>query len=167
MIVELILRWLHILSAILLAGGVFFQRFALVPGLSGLDAEQRETIYQPIRRFWSKCVRAAAVFLFVSGLINAVNAIKAYEFAGPYHVLVLVKLILVFVILALMELLAGKSSAAQKIREKESFWLNISVLVVVVLVCLGGYMRSIERTPKPDDTDAAIVLPSENLKADV
>ena len=159
MILELLLRWLHIFSAILLAGGVFYQRAVLLPGLSNLDAEQSDAIRQSLRKFWSRCVRASAVFLFVSGLINAVSAIKAYEFAGPYHVLVLVKLILALAILMLAELLAGKTSAAQKIRENESFWLNVQVMLIVAVVCCGGYMRSIERTPKPADEDSAVVVP--------
>ena len=41
MLVELVLRWIHILSAIILVGGTFFMRFSLSPTLQAQDEGTR------------------------------------------------------------------------------------------------------------------------------
>ncbi len=58
-ILALVFRWLHIIPAILLAGGILFMRFALVPAAaeSSASAELRESI----RRRWSKLVMVSVL----------------------------------------------------------------------------------------------------------
>jgi uncharacterized membrane protein len=43
-IIALVMRWLHILSAIALMGGSIFMRFALHPALAALGAEQQKAL---------------------------------------------------------------------------------------------------------------------------
>ena len=59
-ILALVSRWLHIIPAILLTGGILFMRFALVPAVteSGDSAELRESI----RGRWSKLVMISVLF---------------------------------------------------------------------------------------------------------
>lgn len=159
MFLDLALRWVHILSAITLVGGVFFMKFALLPGLASLDAEQRTVTAAAVRKFWSKWVMASTGFLLISGIINVVRIIGTYgsNFEGPYHPMLGVKMLLAFAIFGLTAVLSGRSSTAEKLRQKESTWLSVNVLLAIAVVCVAGYMKSMERTPKSDvePTDTA------------
>ena len=48
----LVLRWAHVLAAIVALGAVIFARFGLLPALAELDEETRERIHDRIRRAW-------------------------------------------------------------------------------------------------------------------
>ena len=50
-ILNLAMRWLHIIPAIALVGGTLFMRFAVVPAYDQLDDEQREKIQESLLRF--------------------------------------------------------------------------------------------------------------------
>ncbi|MFC1758102.1 hypothetical protein ACFL2H_04955 [Planctomycetota bacterium] len=150
MFLELVLRWVHILSAITLVGGTIFMKYALLPGLKSLEAEQRETVAASIRGFWSKCVMATSGLLLISGFVNLFRIMKIYgtNFDGPYHAMVGIKMLLAFAIFALASILSGRSSNAQKLRQKESMWLNVNIGLAIAVVCIAGYMKSMDRTPK-------------------
>ncbi|MCA9211866.1 MAG: hypothetical protein KDB27_02280 [Planctomycetales bacterium] len=150
---DLVLRWVHILSAIALVGGAFFTKFAFVPGMSAIsDGVQREAVASQIRGKWSKVVMATSGLLLISGLINVMGIISTYgtNFDGPYHALVGIKLLLALAVFALSAILSGRSSTAQKLRQNESKWATINLLLAVAVVCVAGYMKSIDRTPKSD-----------------
>ena len=81
------------------------------------------------------------VELLVSGLYNAVTKIMAFELPPAYHMLVMVKLALGFVVFFIAALLSGRSEKAQKLREQEMKWLNILCASMLVLVLVAGYMK--------------------------
>ncbi|MCA9267641.1 MAG: hypothetical protein KDA41_04190, partial [Planctomycetales bacterium] len=49
---NLALRYLHIVGAMVLVGGVFYLRFAVTPMLAELDEPQREAVAASLRRKW-------------------------------------------------------------------------------------------------------------------
>lgn len=150
--VDLLLRWTHIFSAIALVGGVFFMRWSLVPALNCLDATSQEKIQAVIRQRWARVVMATSALLLFSGLINAVLAIKRYEFGGgTYHIFVALKLLLALVVFWLTATLSGRRATAERFQKNMSFWLNINILIATTLVCIAGGMKMSERTRKPDD----------------
>ena len=114
-------------------------RFALVPASNetGGAAELRESI----RRRWAKWVGISVLFLLVSGLYNAVTKIMAFDLPPTYHILVMVKLALGFVVFFVAALLSGRSENAQKLREQEMKWLNILCVIMLVLILVAGYMK--------------------------
>lgn len=156
MLIDLLLRWTHVLSAVALLGGSFFLRWTVVPALSTLAEEPRQALQQAMRRRWAGVVGVASGLLLISGLVNAVLMIKRYEFIGPlsgmYHMLVGVKLLLAFGVFTLAALLSGRSAAAERMRGQHTFWLNVTVALGVTLVCLGGLMKMIDRDAKPPAT---------------
>ena len=141
MVVDLLLRWIHILSAIILVGGTFYQRFALLPALASIQSSPKDEVAEACRGPWAKWVMATSGLLLLSGLVNAVGIIKQYELRGVYHGLVAVKLVVALAIFWISAMLAGRSSSAQKFREKITLWLTVNVVLSVSIVCLGGYMR--------------------------
>jgi len=138
-ILALASRWLHIIPAILLAGGILFMRFALVPAAneSTASAELRESI----RRRWSKLVMISVLFLLVSGLYNAAMKAIGFELSGLYNVLLLIKIVLALAVFYLTAVLSGRSAVAQKFRERETYWLNILCVLMIAIVLIAGYMK--------------------------
>ena len=137
----LLFRWLHIIPMAVLVGGTIFMRLALVPASNETDgaAEFREAI----RRRWAKWVGISVLFLLVSGLYNAVTKIMAFDLPSTYHMLVMVKLALGFIVFFIAALLSGRSEKAQRIREQELKWLNILCVTMLVLILVAGYMKLI------------------------
>ena len=135
----LLFRWLHIIPMAVLVGGTIFMRLALVPASNETDgvAEFREAV----RRRWAKWVGISVLFLLVSGLYNAVTKIMAFELPPTYHMLVMVKLVLGFVVFFIAARLSGRSEKAQKFREQEMKWLNILCVIMLVLILVAGYMK--------------------------
>ena len=135
----LLFRWLHIIPMAVLVGGTIFMRLALVPASNETDgaAEFREAI----RRRWAKWVGISVLFLLVSGLYNAVTNIMAFDLPSTYHMLVMVKLALGFVVFFIAALLSGRSEKAQKLREQEMKWLNILCAIMLILILIAGYMK--------------------------
>jgi hypothetical protein len=94
----------------------------------------------------------ASGVLLISGLINAVSTIVRNDFdGGTYHMLVAVKLLLALTIFWISARLVGRSSGAERFRQRLRFWLNVNVALAVLLVCIAGVMKLSTRTPKTID----------------
>lgn len=149
-IVSLLMRWMHILSAIALMGGTIFMRFALHPSLAALGADQQKALKAAVRGHWSKWVMASSGFLLISGIVNIVLFSQAKVVSGLYHPIVGVKMLLALVIMFIASLLVGRSANAEKFREKAVFWLNLNLVLAVVVVCIGGFLRTLHHPPKAE-----------------
>ena len=68
--VTLLLRWAHVLAAIVALGGLFFARFALVPAADELGRDTADRLHAGIRRRWLPWVIGAITLLLVSGLVG-------------------------------------------------------------------------------------------------
>lgn len=156
---DVVLRWMHVLSAITAAGGTFFARFALLPSLEEtLAPEQRQTLHAAIRRRWSKLVAASIAFLLVSGLVNFINAVRLYDLPKLYHPLFGVKFLLAMVVFFIASVLSGRSALAERFRREARKWLSINAVLVVLIVLISGVLKTAEKTKKPAQPAAATTL---------
>jgi hypothetical protein len=157
---DLVLRWLHILTAISLAGGVLFFPWVLRPALRELGDEPRRQLEGALQQRWARVVMLTSGILLITGLVNAVRLIIGHSFpGGQYHTLVALKLFLALAVFGLSALLAGRSAAAERMRAQGAAWWNVNVALVIVLVCLAGVMKTSERVPKPTRPPAAVGTP--------
>ena len=62
-LVNLLLRWAHVLAAIAAFGGLLFARFGVVPALAEVDAATRDRILADVASFVSSQVRTLPDFL--------------------------------------------------------------------------------------------------------
>lgn len=154
--VTFVTRLFHILPAVLLAGGILFMWSSMLPGFGTLDEESRKAAFNAVRGKWAKVVMLCSALLIVTGLYNAVQNIVAYEYATPYHVFVLLKLVLGIGIMFITAKLSGRSASAEKFREKMPFWMTINAALVVVLIVIATTMKVSDKTPKPPKDEAAI-----------
>jgi putative copper export protein len=142
---ELVLRWIHIFGAIILVGGVILMRCAYLPAMAENAAPKFASAF---RSRWSKLVMMSSGLLLISGLINFILVVKNYEVPGQYHMVFGIKFLLVFLVFFLSAALSGRSGLAEKLRQKEQMWLTVNLVLAVVVVCLAGFMKTTERTPK-------------------
>jgi uncharacterized membrane protein len=72
-------RWLHVISACLVIGGVLFIRFVLPGGLKLLPDTQHQQVLLTVRRRFKRVVHAAIFLLLVTGIYNTSLAWDKYE----------------------------------------------------------------------------------------
>jgi len=154
----LLLRWAHILAAIVAMGGLVFARFGLVPALADIDAATRDRIHDAIRRRWLPWVIGAITVLLATGLANFLifNArVKADpEFWGAtwmrqtsYHALFGAKFLLAMVVFYLASAFVGRGAGTQWVRNDRAKWLSVTLVLALAVVLLSGWMRQLHTGP--------------------
>lgn len=148
--VDLLMRIMHILGAVTLGGSMLFAGLAYVPAAARLADEQCREMFAALRPRWAMLVGIGTGLLLISGLYNAAMFSIRYELPSYYHALLGIKIVLGLVIFMLAALLAGRTGAAEKLRQKFSMWLGITILLVVAVVVLGAVMKLTPRVPKAE-----------------
>jgi putative copper export protein len=141
-VLYVVLRVLHILSAIIIVGGLFYAKIILVP--AGADP------YAGNRQVWARWVGIASLLLLVSGLINFMNNIGLAKEHGmrlppSYHMLFGIKFLLGLFVMFIAAILAGKTALADKFRRNMGWWLNIAWMASLAIVILGALLRTFPR----------------------
>ena len=138
--IGIISRILHILSAIILVGGLFYIRTILSP--AGVDA-----CFAGRRQVWAKWVGMATLFLLVSGfynffLINGAAKADGGKLPSTYHMLFGVKFLLGLLVMFVSAILAGKTEMAERFRGNMRKWLNIAWLAAMAIIVIAAFMRT-------------------------
>jgi len=162
--VLLILRYMHILGAIMLMGGTIFMRFALATVVAGLDGQTKANLHEQVRSRWSKFVMLAAGLLLISGIAN-LGLASQYKFDPvfglSYNMVVGIKFLLALPIFFFASLLAGRSATAKKFQANAVTWMNVNLALALVMVLIGGALKFVKREPKAEN--AAIMAPAEAI----
>ena len=159
----LIFRWLHVIPAIVMVGGVIFMRCCLVnsnateSGTSLFDAQEQT------RKRWGRLVMLSTLLILGSGLYNAAMKAIGFELSMVYNVLLMLKIVLALTIFFLVATLSGRSDRAKQFRQREAHWLNIVIVLMLAVVMIAGYMKfesaGFDKKVKDQDQQAQI-LPS-------
>jgi uncharacterized membrane protein len=143
----LVSRICHILGAVVLVGGLFYIR-SIIASPSGSPVDQ---LFGGRRAAWAKWVGIATVLLLVTGLFNYVLIMKQHErLASSYHMIAGLKMLAAIAVFLLAALLAGRTAAADALREKWRMWLGVCLVLGLVTVILGSVLRTYPRTRKAD-----------------
>jgi uncharacterized membrane protein len=156
-------RFLHIVGAIILVGGLFYLWAVVTPGNAALGPESAggdsvDHYFGGRRSTWAKWIGFASLILLATGLWNFVSMVTGNKLHFTYHMLAMLKIILALVLMMLAALLAGRTAAADSMRSKWRFWLTAALLVGIITVALGSVMRTYSRTPKLDKPAATEVI---------
>jgi putative copper export protein len=142
-------RVLHMLGAAILLGGLIYVRHVIQPPVPAGAGASADAYFGGKRARWAKWIGIATFLLLVSGLLNYFYILSAMDrMAKPYHMLAGIKILLSFVLFFLAALLAGKTAAAEKLREKFTTWLTICVLIGIAIVILGSVLRTFDHRRK-------------------
>ncbi len=157
----LVSRVLHVLSAVVLVGGVFYLRMVVAPGVPAGDAASADLWFAGRRSAWAKWVGIATLLLLVSGLFNYIRIIQTNEPLGPlYHALLGVKFLLAPVVFGLAAVIAGKSATADRLRQNMTKWLGVCLAAGLLTVALGSVVRSLPHVPKVDASQLVLIQPA-------
>jgi uncharacterized membrane protein len=152
----LLLRYLHILSAIALMGGTIFAYFAVAPSLGELSGTDSAKFHAALRTRWSKFVMIATGLLLVTGIANMLIYPMYFDLGdmrGQYSMWTGIKFLLALPIFFFAALLTGRSSLAQKIQANARTYLAINLLLALSMVLIGGALRFVDRHPKEDQLE--------------
>jgi uncharacterized membrane protein len=135
-------RWIHVGTVIVLVGGSVFMRFVLLPAASQLPEDQHDRLRDLVMSKWRKFAGIGIGLLLLSGFYNyIVVAIPLHRGDGLYAGLLGIKIILAFVVFFLVSALTGRSKRLEGIRENSSRWLSVTIILAAIIVAISGYVK--------------------------
>lgn len=160
--VTLLLRWAHILAAIVAMGALVFARFGVLPALGDFDPSTRERFHDSVRRRWLPWVIGAITVLLASGLANFLifnQRVKdapeiwgeGWMRAHAYHALFGAKFLLAMLAFYLASALVGRGDGTQWVRNDRGKWLSVTLGLMLAVVMLSGWMRQLHTGPNVAD----------------
>lgn len=158
----LIMRWIHIVSAVVVVGSIFFYWVALRPVLPRiLSEEQQDPFRTALMRRWKMLIHPSILFFLISGLYNYLAVTRFQHDDQPlYHILFGVKFLLAIVVFALALVATSTRAWSVNLRKSSGLW-GALVLTSLAVVLLGGYMKvmpkqTVVEIAEPDET--AVVM---------
>lgn len=136
-LIAVLSRWVHVGTAIVLLGGSVFQRFVVMPSARTLPEEEHKQLRERIMMRWKKFVMGGITLLIITGFYNYLST----KHAGPYHMLMGIKILLAFGVFFLASALTGRSAGLEPIRQNAGKWLGVLIALAAVVVAIGGYLR--------------------------
>jgi hypothetical protein len=141
LIVDLISRWVHVGTAIVLLGGTAFQWLVLRPAASQLPDAEHERLRELVMAKWRKIVGMGIGLLVLTGFYNYLGASNPSDVWKLYHPLVGMKILLAFAVFFLASALTGRSAAFAGIRKNSGTWIAVMLLLGTIIVAISGYLK--------------------------
>lgn len=153
-------RVFHVLSAIVLVGGLFYLRAVVTPAHgreesegannANTDSTSTDVLFGGRRASWAMWVGIASLLLLATGLFNFLQIVRLHERMGfVYHSVAGLKILSGLTLFILAAMLAGTSPAAQAMRRNWRAWLNVCLALGILTVVMGSFMRSFDHIKKP------------------
>ena len=142
-LLPLLMRWTHILSAIMMLGGALFMRFVLKGALASIPEVERATLAAAVRKRWKIFVMALTTLLLISGFYNYLMVTRfEHQGEGTYHMLFGIKFLLSLAVFTLAMFLIGGSGVARKAQANDKLFLTVLAVMGVGVVLIAGYMKA-------------------------
>jgi hypothetical protein len=129
------MRFLHILSAMLLAGGALAWRYGAIPAAEPLGDDLRRKAGDAMARAWRPFVLFGIAGILISGTYNLARKIATVPLPPAYHMVIGIKILLALHVLAVMYLVARPGN------EKRARQLTGVVFSAVLIVALSAVLR--------------------------
>src|SRR5258708_32707340 len=141
-------RWLHVIPACLIIGGVFFMRFVVPVGLGVVeDPAQRQVAYLRCRRVFKFVVHPSILLLLVSGIYNLLGNRDAYHRTLPMsHALLGLHVLLALAVFTIsLILLAGKEPPPTHRK-----WMMVNLVLLMFVVASASTLKWVrDHAPPP------------------
>lgn len=121
------MRFLHIVSAITLVGGVLAWRFAAIPATDALASETRDKVGNAMAAAWRPFLILAIAGLLISGTYNFLHKTGL---TPAYHAVFGIKIMLALHVFAAAYLATGAHNAK---RSRQLLGVAISGVTIVIL----------------------------------
>ncbi|MBI1345165.1 DUF2269 family protein [bacterium] len=158
---ELLSRWVHVGTAIVLLGGSVYTRFVLLPAARQLPDEAHQKLRELTVARWKKFVHGGILLLLLTGFYNYLAVAKPEAaFKKQYHMLMGIKILIALLLFVVASAMVGRSKAFDRMRQNPKRALGLIVLLGAVIVCISGYLR-VQGTKAIRQASEAVVAPAE------
>ncbi|HPK04201.1 MAG TPA: hypothetical protein PLS90_17280 [Candidatus Sumerlaeota bacterium] len=139
----LLMRWLHILAAVVAIGGAFYLRFLVLPvAARQLGAEDFAKLRQALGERWRFFVHGAVALLLISGLYNYLAVTRVQHAGQPlYHMLFGIKFLLALIVFFVAEALVSSRGWSKGLRAQARLWLGLLLGVALLVILIAGVMK--------------------------
>ena len=146
LIIDIVSRITHVLTAITLVGGSLFTLLVLMPAAKELADDAHNQLAASITGRWKRFVHGGVLLFLVTGFYNYFRAIPSHKGDSLYHALVGTKILLALGIFFLAAALVGRSAKLEPIRKNRATWLKVLVLLAITVVSISGFVK-VRRIP--------------------
>lgn len=160
-LLDILLRWIHVMSVIVLLGGSFFLRFVLMPAAKVLPDVEQGALQQRLGIRWKRLVTMMVALIFLTGLYNFFARIRSVKLEPTYHMLFGLKFLLAMIVFTIASALVGRSKAFERVREHAGLWITINLAIAATIIFISGILKSYQGTPKPVSPTTSIAAPAE------
>lgn len=160
---DVVFRWMHIGSVIVLLGGSVFVRFVLMPACDPLPEADHAALRQRVIGRWRIFVHALIGLLLISGIYTMVMKIRVTP--PVWHMMFGIKLLLAVAVFVIASGLVGRSKAFQPMRDNAKLWIGINVTLAALIVMVSGVMRYLPpKKPKEPAKVAIVERPADSVR---
>lgn len=133
-------RWLHIITACIAVGGVFFMRIVLPLGIISLDPEPRQAVFLRCRRIFKMVIHPAILLFLISGIYNTFKVWDQYkQTPGLTHGLWGMHVLLALIVFGIaLVLLAGKEPP-----KSYKAWMTGNLVLLMFIVAAASTLKYI------------------------
>ncbi|MFQ5732929.1 MAG: hypothetical protein ACE5KM_13395 [Planctomycetaceae bacterium] len=141
-VLNVLFRWIHVGTAIVVLGGSVFVRFVLMPAAEQLPDAEHDTLRQHAMGRWRKFVGIGVGLFLISGFYNyLVVSVPNHKGDKLYHPLVGTKILLAFAVFFLASALTGRAAAFEGIRKNSKRWMLVMILLAGIIVAISGVLK--------------------------
>jgi uncharacterized membrane protein len=145
LILTIVVRWVHILAAVIAIGGLFNMRFVLMPAVrEALSDEEHQRLRKSVMSRWSRIVNIAIGVLLLTGFYNFFTiGLEKSQGAPIYSMLFGIKFLLALAVFFISSALVGKAKVFDGMRAKAGMWMTINVMLAFLVILLSGWLKSL------------------------
>lgn len=151
-VLELTMRWIHVLSAVIAVGGTLFLVLVLQPAITkGIPKSDQEAFRTLAMKRWKLMFHPLIILFLISGFYNYIVVTSGrHDGQSLYHALFGVKFLLALAFFFFV--IVGTSTMGWSARLRETKAVGaLMVLTAVALVLVGGFMKTLPVSETTDD----------------
>lgn len=156
--IDIVSRWLHVGTAIVLVGGLFFMRFILGPAASQISDEEHVKLRELVIGRWKRFVHGGIGLFLLTGFYNYIWVLTPLHKGDKlYHPLIGTKILLAFAVFFLSSALVGQSKAFAGLRAQSRFWQGVILFLAALIIGISGFAKvALKPTSQPPATTSSI-----------
>jgi len=157
LVLPLLMRWVHIMSAVVGVGGTIFLAFVLNPAMKKhLPADASPEFRTAVMKRWKLLFHPLIILFLVSGFYNYFVATSgAHEVQSLYHALFGAKFLLAIVFFGSAIVASSTMKWSEKLRAKNGIWA-FQILVALAIILVASVMKTLPTSTEEAPPSAEI-----------
>ena len=136
-VIEVVVRYVHVVSAVVLVGGMIFVSIAVKPALKVLGDDQRRDFLDILHKRFVRVALGCFAALFITGAYNWVKLAPVYKEMGPKgNAVIGIKVLLAAIAFLIVW---TRSIGLLKLPGKVCHLINLHLAAIIIL--LAGLLR--------------------------